>query len=69
MTKDKIIALEEQLTHALRTVEELSSLVADQAKRLEKAERQLAALMARALAEEEAGDGGVIIGDQRPPHW
>ncbi len=66
---DRITELENQLAHTARQAEELSDIVADQAKRIELLERRMLRLMERAAAEEAAGTGGVVMGDQKPPHW
>lgn len=58
---------EERIAHLTRQLDDLSDIVADQAKRLERAERAITLLLERA-AEAEA-DGGVVLADQRPPHW
>ena len=64
----RITELEIKLTEAQRVAEELSDIVADQAKRLEVAERRIQMLMERA-AEAEAEGGEVVTGHQPPPHW
>ena len=57
-------ALEEQIAHLTRTVEDLSDVVARQ-------EREIAQLQARVgmLVAREADGGTVPLADQRPPHW
>lgn len=66
---DKVTELEERIAHLTRTVEDLSDIVADHAGRLERAERRIQQLRARA-AEDELDVGGQIpLADQRPPHW
>ncbi|MEM6618361.1 MAG: SlyX family protein [Pseudomonadota bacterium] len=61
------ISLEERLAHAERQGDELSTIVADQANRIARLERQLAALVE--LARNEAAQAGSLrIGD-RPPHY
>lgn len=66
---DKIRELEERIAHLTRLAEDLSDVVAEQAGRIERIEAQLAMVMRRE-AEREAGDGGgIMLGDQRPPHW
>ncbi len=66
---DRITELESQLAHTTRQTEELSDVVADQALRIEVLERRVLRLMERAASEEAAGTGGVVLGDQKPPHW
>lgn len=62
-----LVALQEKLSHAERTVEELSDIVADQSKRLDLLEARVNALLELAAAQDQ--DGTVVIGDQPPPHW
>ncbi len=60
---------EERLAHLLRAVEDLSDLAAAQAARIERLEAQVARLKHSEAARQEDGGGGVILGDERPPHW
>ncbi|GLQ36226.1 hypothetical protein GCM10007939_25100 [Amylibacter marinus] len=64
-----LINLEIKLAEALRVCDELSDIVADQAKRLEVAERRIEMLMARAAETEAAEMSGVAVGNAPPPHW
>ena len=67
--KERIIEIEIKLTEALRLSEELSDIVAQQANRLDVAERRIQLLMERA-AQDEANSASVIsINDTPPPHW
>lgn len=61
--------LEIQLAHLTKTNEELSDVVAEQALRLDRMEKQLKLLLERAREQEAAGTGGHIFGDEVPPHW
>ncbi len=61
--------LEEKLAHLERTADDLSAIVADQAKRIEVLERRVAMLMHRE-AEREAGEGShIFTGQEKPPHY
>ena len=61
--------LEEQIAHLTRTVEDLSEVVARQAREIDVLGRRLGLLM-QLEAEREADTGGTIpLADQRPPHW
>lgn len=60
--------IEERIAYLERTVDDLSDVVAAQARQIERMDRLLEALRERAMAEGEA-DGGVILGDERPPHY
>ena len=68
-SEDQITELESQLAFALRQGEELSDVVADQAKRIELLERRVKMLMERAAADEASNASGVVMSDQPPPHW
>lgn len=56
--------LEERIAHLVRTVDELSDIVAQQAVEIERLSRRVGLLMER-----EAEGGGIPLADQRPPHW
>ena len=69
MTKvDEITSIEERLAHTIRKAEDLSEVVADQVKRIERLEKEMKAVIeiARDTAQDE---GTVTFGDQLPPHW
>ena len=61
--------LEERIAHLTRTVEDLSDVVARQAREIELLERRVAMLMQRAAEAEVDAGGTVPLADQRPPHW
>lgn len=61
--------LEERIAHLTRTVDELSDVVAAQAGEIERLTRRVALLTEREAAREAEGGGGVILGDERPPHY
>lgn len=61
--------LEEQIAHLTRAVEDLHEIVLDQGKRLEVMERRVTLLMSRAAEREADQTGGVVLGDERPPHY
>lgn len=66
---DKITALEERLAHTTRQAEDLSEVVADQAKRIELLEKRVSSLLALARETSAQGEGSAQFGDQPPPHW
>lgn len=68
MTNARITELEIQVSHQGRTIEDLSEIVAKQADEIARLNRRVGLLLERA-AEAETGAGGVIIADQKPPHW
>jgi len=61
-------ALEERIAHLTRSVDDLSDVVARQAREIERLAARVAMLMERE-AEREAEGGGVPLADQKPPHW
>jgi len=68
-TMTDVTALEEQISHLTRQVEELSDVVAAQAQDLEIAKQRLGLLMQREAERELEQGGSVPLTDQRPPHW
>ncbi|WP_299931809.1 SlyX family protein [uncultured Pelagimonas sp.] len=64
-----ITHLEERIAHLIKTVDELSDTVARQDKELAILNDRVLMLMAREADRETQGGGGVIIGDERPPHY
>ncbi len=68
MTKNST-ALEEQIAHLTRTVDELSDIVARQENELDVLKRRMQMVMERE-AQREVDEGGVVpLADERPPHW
>ena len=61
--------LEEQIAHLIRAIDELSEVVARQQAEIDRLSRHVRLLMEREAAREAAQSGGVIVGDERPPHW
>ena len=66
---DTIEALEEQLAYLTRTVDDLSEVVARQAKDIDLLTRRLALMMEREAEREYDGGGTIPLADQKPPHW
>ena len=64
-----MLELEEKLAHLMRTVDELSDVVAGQSREIDVLTRRGAMLMQREAEREAEGAGGVVIGDERPPHY
>ena len=62
-------ALEEQIAHLTRTVEELSDVVAKQDAEMRRLTGIVDLLAQRARDREADGGRGVILGDERPPHY
>ncbi|WP_299651957.1 SlyX family protein [uncultured Tateyamaria sp.] len=61
--------MEEQIAHLERTVDELSEVVARQETEIALLVRRVQMLMEREAQREADGGGGVVIGDERPPHY
>ena len=62
-------ALETRLAHLERLCEELNEVVVNQANEIDRLTQQVALLMRREAEREADGGGGVILGDERPPHY
>lgn len=65
---DRVTELEIQLAHQTQVIDDLSDMVAKQGDQLERLTRRVALLLENA-AEAQAGAGGVVLADQKPPHW
>lgn len=61
--------LEETIAHLTRAVEELSDVVATQQGEIDTLTRRVQMLMRREAERESDGSGGVVLGDERPPHY
>ena len=61
--------LEEQIAHLTRTVEELNEVITRQQVELDNLTRRVHMLMEREAEREQAQSGGIILGDERPPHY
>ncbi|MCH2163540.1 MAG: SlyX family protein [Marinovum sp.] len=66
---DDLPLTQERMAHLERLCDDLSDIVAKQADQITRLERQVLALIDRERDRAEAGGGGVIIGDERPPHY
>lgn len=61
--------LEEKLAHLIRAVDDLSDVVATQQTEIARLARRVDLLMQREAERESAAGEGVVLADQRPPHW
>ncbi len=61
--------LEEQIAHLTRAVEELSDVVTAQRAEIDRLTRRVEMLMQREAHREAEATGGVVLGDERPPHY
>lgn len=61
--------IEERLAHLERLAEELNEVVARQSREIDVLTRRVEMLMQREASREAEGTGGVVLGDERPPHY
>ncbi|MEM8630961.1 MAG: SlyX family protein [Pseudomonadota bacterium] len=61
--------IEERVAYLLRSVEELSDVVARQDKEIARLIARVEMLMQREAEREAEAGGGVVLGDERPPHY
>ena len=61
--------IEERLAHLERLADELNEVVAGQAREIDRLTARVAMLMEREAMREVEGTGGVIVGDEKPPHY
>lgn len=61
--------LEEKLAHLEKQAEDLSEVVARQGREIDRLTRIVAMLGERERAREAEGSGGVVLADERPPHY
>ena len=62
-------AFEEQLAHLQRVVDELSDVVARQDAEIARLTRSVERLKLREAEREASEGGGVVLVDERPPHY
>ena len=61
--------IEERLAHLERLADELNEIVTRQTREIDVLTRRVAMLMQREAAREHEGSGGIVLGDERPPHY
>jgi len=61
--------LEEQMAHLTRTVADLSDIVARQEQEIATLTRRVYMLMQREGERDAQSTGGIVVGDERPPHY
>ncbi|THH36072.1 SlyX family protein [Aliishimia ponticola] len=62
-------AIEEKLAHLTRIVDDLSDVVARQDKEIDRLRTKVERLILREAERESEAPGGVVLGDERPPHY
>lgn len=60
---------EERIAHLERQIEDLSDTLAKQDKELMRLTKLVELLARREMDRDVDGGGGVILGDERPPHY
>jgi SlyX protein len=63
------VDIEERLAHLERMAEEISDVVALQNAEIATLKQRVEVLVGREAEREAAGGGGIILGDERPPHY
>ncbi|MEN9061853.1 MULTISPECIES: SlyX family protein [Ponticoccus] len=66
---DRTTVIEERLAELMHTVEDLSATVARQDREIDRLTARVERLMRREAEREAEGSGGVVLGDERPPHY
>lgn len=61
--------IEERLAHLERLADELNEVVAAQSAEIDRLKSRVRMLMEREATREAQNTGGVVIGDERPPHY
>ncbi|WP_336098633.1 SlyX family protein [Roseovarius sp. CH_XMU1461] len=61
--------LEETIAHLTRQVDDLSDVVARQQDQIDRLSLFVDKLMERERARAAEGTGGIVLGDERPPHY
>jgi len=61
--------IEERIAHLERALEDLSAIVAVQVADIERLKARVRMLMEREAGREADSGGGVVFGDERPPHY
>ena len=66
---ERLERAEEEIAHLRRAVDDLSDVIAGQAREIDLLTRRVALLMKRAVEAEAETSGGIPLADQKPPHW
>ena len=61
--------IEERLAHLMRSVDDLSDVVARQDREIVQLRAQVDRLILREAEREAEATGGIVLGDERPPHY
>ena len=69
MDDTRLQALEEMAAELLKTTDELSDVIARQEREIAVLTHRVQMLMSREGERDAQGGGGIVIGDERPPHY
>ena len=69
MSETRIQALEEMAAELLKTTDELSDVIARQEREIAVLTHSVQMLMSREGERDAQGGGGIVLGDERPPHY
>jgi SlyX protein len=66
---DRTDLIEERIAHAMKAIEDLSDQVARQDTEIARLTARVEMLLHREARREAEGSGGIVLGDERPPHY
>ncbi len=69
MNEDHKTSVETRIAHLERMVDDLSDVIARQDSELRLVMRKLQVLAEREAEREASGASGVMLGNEKPPHW
>ena len=69
MTDLRLQTVEEKIAQLLKVTDELSDVIARQEREIAVLTHRVQMLMQREGEREAQGGGGIVIGDERPPHY
>ena len=61
--------LEERIAYLERVSDDLSATVARQDREIDRLNARVAMLLQREAERQAEGSGGIVLGDERPPHY
>ncbi len=61
--------IEERLAHLERLADDLNEIVTAQGKEIDRLTARVTMLLEREAIREAEGAGGVVLGDEKPPHY
>lgn len=61
--------LEEKIAHLMRSVDDLSDVIARQDREIDWLRGRVQMLLAREAVRRDESEGSVYLGDERPPHY